>query len=446
MSKVSNIKPYLAGFYASDYLLLAKRRYYEWQRKLKRKPHSLDVFVKVDDPYSYLLLQVLGDLVKRFNIEINYHTVLRSQDDMFPEPELLEKYAIRDAKLLAELYSLTFPASASIPEKQTVIDVCKVLVAAESSNEYLSLAKEALRKLWFGELVQTVSIIDETDLHERLLINEAKLKQLGHYLGATIYFSGEWYWGVDRLDHLERRLIQLGRATKPPEHVYFNKTYQLACQGQDNGLRDLVSSAQNTPQSNQSESALTLYWSARSPYSYLALERAIELANHYNIPLEIKPVLPMLMRGLNVPKSKKMYIFLDTKREAKKLNLDYGRVADPLGAGVERCYALFNYAKQVGKANEYLLSFARAVNAQGIPAETDSGMQKIIERCGLDWHIAKTKLNDTSWQQWATRNMDELTSKGCWGVPTLCYRDVCVWGQDRLFVIENAIINAIRSR
>ena len=37
-------------------------------------------------------------------------------------------------------------------------------------------------------------------------------QRLGHYLGATFYYGGEWYWGIDRLHHLERRLQTLGLA------------------------------------------------------------------------------------------------------------------------------------------------------------------------------------------------------------------------------------------
>ena len=38
-----------------------------------------------------------------------------------------------------------------------------------------------------------------------------RLAELGHYSGATFYYAGEWYWGVDRLFHLEARLQELGR-------------------------------------------------------------------------------------------------------------------------------------------------------------------------------------------------------------------------------------------
>ena len=147
----------------------------------------------------------------------------------------------------------------------------------------------------------------------------------------------------------------------------------------------------------------------------------------------------MVMRGMSVPGPKKLYIFLDTKREATKLGLPYGFLADPLGAAVERCYALVDYAKSEDKLQDLLLHFARAVNSQGVRAETEKGMKLIIDRCGLNWDIAKSKLQDQNWRDWAQQNLDEMFELGCWGVPTIRYGDLSFWGQDRFGMIENHI-------
>ena len=37
----------------------------------------------------------------------------------------------------------------------------------------------------------------------------ARREKLGHYSGAMFYYGGEWYWGVDRVYHLEERLVEL---------------------------------------------------------------------------------------------------------------------------------------------------------------------------------------------------------------------------------------------
>tara|TARA_B110000090_G_scaffold184973_1_gene212701 strand:- start:402 stop:965 length:564 start_codon:yes stop_codon:yes gene_type:complete len=178
----------------------------------------------------------------------------------------------------------------------------------------------------------------------------------------------------------------------------------------------------------------------RSPYSYLALVRARQLADHYQVPLEVKPVLPMVMRRMQVPKTKSGYITADVKREADKYGIPFGRIADPLGAGVERCYALFAYAQSYGLGLSFLQSCAEGVWSQGILAESDSGLQQMVERAGLDWNQARPLLDDDSWRLWAQDNLAELYGHDLWGVPSLVYGATKVFGQDRLDRIEQGII------
>lgn len=122
------------------------------------------------------------------------------------------------------------------------------------------------------------------------------------------------------------------------------------------------------------------------------------------------------------------------------MGLPYGFVADPLRSAVERCYALFEYATEKNKRDEFLLSFAYGVNSEGIRAETDAGLKHIVERCGLDWLQAKSLLANSDWKTWAQHNLDEMYAIGCWGVPSFRYENQAFWGQDRICFIEHAII------
>ena len=36
--------------------------------------------------------------------------------------------------------------------------------------------------------------------------NQLLLRKLGHFGSATMYYAGEWYWGIDRLHYLYDRL------------------------------------------------------------------------------------------------------------------------------------------------------------------------------------------------------------------------------------------------
>ncbi|MBL4672972.1 MAG: DsbA family protein, partial [Arenicella sp.] len=429
-----------------------KRRWHELKRIILRRPHLVSVFIRADDPYSYLLLQVLPELTQRYNVSFRYHVVSHRvvsnrQDNMYPEPSLWHENALRDIAHIAKLYRLNPPLLGQLPSPELTKSVTNQLLMLEQGDDFLGRAITVLKAYWNGGTVEFSKYQDsehQPSEHQALSVklseNEDLLESLGHYLSATLHYAGEWYWGIDRLAHLERRLnaLKLSRST---ELVKFAENTKHFCQ--------------RLPRPEQYQSRpitpLIIYFSARSPYSYLGLVRGVALARHYNVPIEVKPVLPMMMRGMLVPPRKKWYIFSDTKREAKALGLDYGFVADPLGVGVERCYTLFNYAKSQHKQVEYLIAFAKAVNTRAIHSDTDRGMKKIVEQAGLEWSRAKAllnmdqALNKDDWRQWAEANYSEMHSLGLWGVPCFRYADIAVWGQDRVDVIERAICDAIVS-
>jgi 2-hydroxychromene-2-carboxylate isomerase len=427
---IKTVMPFVLKAVSSDLLRDIKRQVHLVKRKSQGQPATLDIFLKTDDPYSYLLLQALPFIEKRFEVIFKFHVFQEIDCDMFPRLDMWLDYTKYDAYHLAKLYDFRFPSQDELPviNKELTNKLSLALVNIESHKEFIPKSIKLFEQYWFDATTPALddALVKQNQL--KLSENFALLTQSGHYLGAMIYFEGEWYWGLDRLDHLEKRLIGLGLTHSKKESVHFDRTYETFCK------------APSSDMGGDKQTPLILYWSARSPYSYIALERAIMLCAHYKIPLLIKPVLPMMMRGMNVPDTKKIYIFLDTKREASKLGLPYGCVADPLGAAVERCYSLVEYAKSENKYHDFLLSFATGVNSQGIRAETDRGMKTIVTRCGLDWNTAKHKLKEQSWRVWADKNLDEMYLVGCWGVPTICYRGYHFWGQDRFSIIENHIL------
>jgi len=376
------------------------------------------------------LVQVLPGLLQRFEIEAKFYTVLDLQQEMYPALQMSQQYAGQDARHLAKLYDLEAPLLPSIEDRNLLEQASARLVAAEGRTDYLALAAVMFKQVWHGESKLNTEKKYTADKYsaQRLQQNQQRLKDQGHYYAAMIYCEGEWYWGLDRLDHLEQRLISRGLAKHAAETVQFNRSYINFC------------STQPVIKNKREVKPLIIYWSARSPYSYIGLERAVKLAEHYKIPLQIKPVLPMMMREMYVPPVKAMYIFLDTKREAEKLGLPYGFVADPLGVAVERCYALLTYAEAENKLQPYLLSFARGVNAEGIRADTDAGLEKIVQRCGLDWRKAKAYISDSSWRPVVEENLRAMFDQGCWGVPSFSYGEHSFWGQDRLGLIEQAVL------
>jgi 2-hydroxychromene-2-carboxylate isomerase len=156
--------------------------------------------------------------------------------------------------------------------------------------------------------------------------------------------------------------------------------------------------------------------------------------------VRLRYVLPMVMRGLPVPSEKRSYISQDAAREAFVRGIPFGRLNDPVGRPAERGLALIPFAEGAGKAQDYVLAFMHGVWAEGIDAGSERGLRTIVERAGLDWVAARAALKDEAWRVVAEQNREELFALGLWGVPSFRVRDTAVWGQDRLWAIEEELL------
>ena len=48
--------------------------------------------------------------------------------------------------------------------------------------------------------------------------------------------------------------------------------------------------------------------------------------------------------------------------------------------------------------------------------------------------------NDQAWRQIAEQNRQEMFALGLWGVPSFKVGDTAVWGQDRLWAVQQALL------
>lgn len=218
---------------------------------------------------------------------------------------------------------------------------------------------------------------------------------------------GEWYWGIDRLAHLERKLS-------------------------GGPLASQVLRRHHNPLPIEKPAHLEFFFSFRSPYSYLALEPIASLCRKHDLKLVIRPVLPMVMRGLAVPFAKQLYIVRDCKREALRLGIPFGRICDPLGPGIGRAMALFQHAEERGIGLDFLRSATRGSWSEGLDLASDTDMEQIATRAGLHWSEARDRLDDTHWKATVEANREALDGLGLWGVPSFAVGDRSAWGQDRI--------------
>src|SRR5271156_7155699 len=80
-----------------------------------------------------------------------------------------------------------------------------------------------------------------------------------------------------------------------------------------------------------------LFWSFRSPYSYLATPRAVALEADYDLKFNVRPVYPLAVRDTTffqrVDPLFGPYLFRDTARIAEYLKIPYGWGRPPPGGG-----------------------------------------------------------------------------------------------------------------
>lgn len=94
----------------------------------------------------------------------------------------------------------------------------------------------------------------------------------------------------------------------------------------------------------------------------------------------------------------------------------------------------------MGQGQAYVGSFLRGVWSEGIDAGSDRGLRRIAERAGLAWSDARDALHDETWRALAEANRTEMFALGLWGVPSLRVGDTAVWGQDRLWAVQQAVL------
>lgn len=406
----------------------SRRRWYELQRRLTGRRHTVQVFLELDDPYSYLLSLHVPDLRRRYDIDVQVHLTQALGDGYRPRADLLAVYGQEDCQRVAAELGVPFldrGAAPPVEHRRALINALATAEAAAFENEVL----EAIALYWRGDaesIARRIGSAQGNEVGEKLLRRSQKqLQKLGHYNSATLYYAGEWFWGVDRLHYLARRLdaLRLRQADAPPSKL---ATVQQV---------EKVSLPISRPASAGELPPLEFFFSFRSPYSYLAIRRVFAIADAFGLRLQIRPVLPMVMRGMQVPAAKLRYIAADTFREAERLAIPFGKFADPLGAGVERCLATFYYASGEKKEREFVLNAATAIWSEATDVATDKGLRKITGRTGLFWPDVKNAIASDEWRDIVEENRASMTASGSWGVPTFRLGDFTVWGQDRIWLL-----------
>lgn len=386
---------------------------------LLRQPPALELYYEAGDPHSHLAAQLLPRLLERISLPVIVRVVDAPEASLYPEAAKQRDFALLDAKRVAPAYGLHFPDHARRPSESACLQAaCRLLDVADAS-EFAAREAEVASALFRGEPLPGPVGIDAPSARAQMAAHGRRRAQLGHYLPGMWQLDGAWYWGVDRMQYLETAL----RAMQ-------------ALSG-DEALLERDESAAVLPKPPSEPAPLEFYFSFRSPYSYLAAVALQQALPEIPVPVQVRPVLPMAMRGMKIPPRKRMYIVRDVKREADRLGIDFGLIADPLGAGAERCLTAFLCAQGTEQQVAFLVSAGRGIWSEGVDVATDAGLQKVCERAGLDWEAVRTRIEAGMDLAYAETHRTALFEAGLWGVPSYRCGDFVTWGRDRWWLMTH---------
>ena len=199
--------------------------------------------------------------------------------------------------------------------------------------------------------------------------------------------------------------------------------------------------------------AVDVYWSFRSPYSYLATPDMIRLRRDFDVDVNLRPVLPLAVRQPDFfsPENLKRarYIILDWSRRAEFLGMarEWPN-PDPIVQDIATMkiaeeqpyiYRLTNLgieAHRRGKGIEFAKEVAHLLFGGTKGWDQGDHLSKAAERAGLDLAAMEAALESGNHAEEVEANQDALVAAGHWGVPTFVFAKEPFFGQDRVELLR----------
>ena len=194
-----------------------------------------------------------------------------------------------------------------------------------------------------------------------------------------------------------------------------------------------------------------LFFSFRSPYSYLAIGRYRQLAEEYDVDIALRPVYPLAIRQpdffeRNHPNWLR-YTFLDVMRVAQFHGIRFGPPRpDPIVQDIatrkiaeeqpyiRRITRLGQAAGRRGKGLAFAAEVAPLIWGGADNWHEGEHLAEAAARAGLDLAELDTEVSAEPEELDAeiAANLQALEDAGHWGVPTLVFEGEPFFGQDRI--------------
>ena len=194
-----------------------------------------------------------------------------------------------------------------------------------------------------------------------------------------------------------------------------------------------------------------IFWSFRSPYSYLATRRYRALAQEYDLTLNLRPVYPLAIRQpeffeRNHPGWLR-YLFTDVARLSQYLAIPFvlprpdpivqdtaTRKIAPNQPHIFRLTRMGQAAARRGQGLEFADEVSRLIWGGTAGWNEGDHLAGAAARAGLDFADLEAEIahEPESLDTEIAANQAALEAAGHWGVPTLVFEGEPFFGQDRI--------------
>lgn len=195
---------------------------------------------------------------------------------------------------------------------------------------------------------------------------------------------------------------------------------------------------------------IDLFWSFRSPYSYLAMPGALDVAERYDVEIQLRPVLPLAVRSPEFfdanNQSRVRYIGVDYPRRAALLGMHAGWPSpDPIVQDmttfeiakeqpyIHRLVYLGVEAQRRGRGLQFAYEVSQLLFGGTRDWDQGDHLAQAAARAGLDLDSMEEAIADpASHREEVEASHEALDASGHSGVPNFVYNGEPFFGQDRI--------------
>lgn len=396
---------------------------HRWQ---ERTP-TVSVWLCLHDAHSLLLVRFLKELVGIYDIRLEVR-LLESilESEARPDEEQVEHQRRRDSAVLARALGMDFHDQPSSQIRSGLHAFLQTTQPVRFDETELQELAGRFESFWRGEADKLVPLIVDvkaqalTEARIRSRENLAALGDAGLFCSASLVFAADRYVGCERLHYLLARLASLGRVRS----------------GRLRGHNELMDRLQclRAPQARRPSTTrnLDVFFSFRSPYSYLALARLQPMIEGGQLDVTLRPVAPMVTRGVALSNAKRFYILRDASREARRRRIKFGRIVDPLHC-TDALTAMLMQASSMKQSAKFAVLASQAIWAKGQDMGCARRLRNVALAAGFsEEQVGKADHSLAAASVLAEDNASALADLGHWGVPVLSEPGRAVWGQDRI--------------